>query len=1054
MRRAIAWFAENHVAANLLMLFFLVGGTMTALTMKVEIFPDAALDKITVTVEYPGASPAEVEEAVITRIEERLAGLAGVKRIDSVAREGVGVVTVELLPGWDLAKLLDEVKAEVDRITTFPEEAEKPVVREVVHRSQVLWVALYGDVPEASLKRLAEKVKDDITALPGVTQAELFGVRRAEILIQVGEKTLRRYGLTLGRVAAAVRRASLDLPAGSLKTPGGEILVRAKGRRYRAVEYADIPVITRPEGAVVTLGQIAELADGFEDSDLFARFQGRRAALIQIYRVADQNALEVAREVKDYVARLRPSLPAGVRADFFADRSTILKERLNLLLRNLAMGLVLVSVVLGLFLQLRLAFWVTMGIPVSFAVAIWFLPAFEVSINMISLFAFILVLGIVVDDAIVVGENVFRKREAGLDPLTAAVDGTVEVGGPVVFSVLTTMAAFAPLLIGSGMMGKFMRNIPIVVCLVLAGSLLESLFVLPAHLARSRLRPLGQGKRREKLAARWLRAFVAGPYRRLLDFCLRWRYATVALGLGLLLFSVGVFTGGWLKFTLMPKVESDVLTVNLTMPAGTPVERTARAVAHIEAAARRAMARAQKEEPPGSPPLLKNIVSLVGMKAAGRGPHAGGPEPGSHLATVFLQLVGSEKRHLSSRYLAQLWRRETGWVPDARAVSFQSQLFSVGNAIEVHLSHPDQRRLLAAADELKRILRTYPGVSDVADSFLPGKLELQIKLKPSARALGLTLEDVSRQVRHALYGAEALRLQRGEDEVKVMVRYPEAERRSLGDVEEMRIRTPDGREVPFSQVAQAGLSRGYASIQRSRRRRVVAVTADVDEKAANAAEIRARLENRVLPELRRRFPDLRWDMEGEGREQAESLRDVMEGFVIALFAIYVLLAIPFRSFTQPLIVMSAIPFGIVGAMAGHLIMGLHLSLLSLFGIVGLAGVVVNDSLVLIHRANRLRREEGLEAEEAVRQAGPHRFRAILLTSITTFAGLIPIIAERSLQAQFLIPMAVSLGFGVLFATGITLLLIPCGYLILEDLHRLGRRLGAAVFGPGEEETGP
>jgi multidrug efflux pump subunit AcrB len=589
---------------------------------------------------------------------------------------------------------------------------------------------------------------------------------------------------------------------------------------------------------------------------------------------------------------------------------------------------------------------------------------------------------------------------------------------------------------GTGMMGKIMRNIPVVVCLVLAGSLVESLFVLPAHLARSKP---PKAREREKLVSRWLKAVIAGPYRRALDLCLRWRYATLGLGLMVLLLALGTFTGGWLKFTLMPKVESDVLTANLTMPAGTPVERTARAIGQLEGAAKQAITREDRNRPQGAPSLYEYTVSLVGMQAGGRGPHGGAPEMGSHVGTVFVQLLEGERRDTSAGHLGRLWRRETGHITDAQAVTFQSELFSAGNAIEVHLSSDNHDRLLAAAEELKDRLRTYPGVSDVADSFLRGKDELQLKLKPAARALGLTLEDLARQVRHAFYGAEALRLQRDQDEVKVMVRYPESERESLGNVEEMRIRTADGREVPFSEVAQATLQEGYATIQRAQRRRVVKVTGDVDEKVANAAELRRQLEDEILPDMMSRYPSLRYDMEGEGREQAESLADVRDGFILALFGIYVLLAVPFRSFTQPFIVMAAIPFGVVGALVGHLIMGINLSMLSLFGIVGLSGVVVNDSLILIHRANSLRKEQGLSAAEAIREAGPHRFRAILLTSVTTFAGLTPIILERSLQAQFLIPMAVSLGFGVLAATGITLLLVPCGYLLLEDLHRAKER---------------
>ena len=1046
MRGAIAWFAENHVAANLLMIFLIVAGAVTALTMKLEVFPDTTLDRITITTEYPGASPAEVEESVIRRIEEKVAGLAGIKRIDSVAREGSGTVTIEVMTDWDLKTLLDEVKAEVDRITTLPEEAEKPEVREVTRRHDVINLAVYGDAPEYTIKHLAEKIKDDITNLPGVTLAELTGVRQGEIHIEISEETLRRYGLTLGQVSDLVKQASLDLPAGHVKTSGGEILIRTKGRRYQAGDYQDIAVITRPDGSKVTLGEIATLRDGFEDEDFYARFQGKPAALINIYRVADQNALHVANAVKQYITDIRPSLPAGVHLDYYKDMSRILKSRLHLLLKNMAMGLILVSVLLGIFLNLRLAFWVTLGIPISFLFGIMLLPPFEVSINMVSLFAFIMVLGIVVDDAIIIGENVYRKQEEGLPPLKASIEGTLEVGRPVIFSVLTTIVAFWPLLLGTGTMGKIMRNLPIVVILVLLGSLVESLFVLPSHLAdwnHAAAAPKTNHSQ-EKRMSRWLRWFISHPYARMLAFCLKWRYATVACGIAVLLLTMGLWTGGWIKFTLFPKVESDVLVCSITMPAGTPVERTAEVARQVEESAQKAMAEKDNERPKDAPPLLQHTVTAIGVQAGGHGPNATGPQIGSHLAQVHLQLLESEDRDVGANALAKLWRERVGKIADVESMTFQSELFSAGNPIEVHLSLEDHNKLVDAADELKKELSHYPGVFDVADSFLPGKKEMQLKLKPAARSLGLTLNDLARQVRHAFYGAEALRLQRGQDEVKVMVRYPDANRKSLGTVEAMRIRTPEGNEVPFHQVAEVKMEQGYVSIERAQRRQVIKVTADVDETEANANEVRQHLVNNVLPQLQQRYLGLRYTIEGEGKEQKDSMADVMRGFVIALLAIYALLAIPFKSFSQPLIVMAAIPFGIVGAVAGHLLMGYNLSLMSAFGMVGLAGVVVNDSLVLIDAANRIRRQ-GIGIGDAVSQAGTLRFRAIILTSLTTFAGLTPMIMERSLQAQFLIPMAISLGFGVLFATLITLLLIPCGYLILEDMYEGYRGLKEKVL---------
>jgi multidrug efflux pump subunit AcrB len=607
---------------------------------------------------------------------------------------------------------------------------------------------------------------------------------------------------------------------------------------------------------------------------------------------------------------------------------------------------------------------------------------------MISLFAFIMVLGIVVDDAIVVGENIFRKHEEGLEPLEGAVQGALEVGRPVVFAVLTTVAAFYPLLLGSGVMGKIMRNIPTVVILVLLGSLVECLLILPAHLVGSKYRR--KSSIEEKRTARWLQWFIKGPYAWAVDFCVRWRYATCALGIAILLVTVGIWQAGWIKFTLFPKVESNFLKCRLTMPAGTPVERTAEIASYLEQAGKEALAEADEKRPKDSPSLLKGIITRVGRHGRGHGPMASGPQSGGHLAQITIELLESENRNVTATKLGNLWRQKVGIVPDAEAITYQSVLFSAGNAVEVHMSLDDHDLLVAAAEELKAELKTYPGVFDVSDSFLPGKDEMQLKLKLAARSLGLTLDDLAKQVRHAFYGAEALRLQRDQDEVKVMVRYPESKRKSLGSVEDMYIRAPDGSEVPFSQVAEVKMEQGYASIERAQRFRVIKVTGDVDETITNANEVRVDLESRILPKLKLRYPGLRYTMEGEGKEQKESLDDVISGLVIALFLIYALLAIPFKSFSQPLVVMSAIPFGIVGAVFGHLLMGHNLSLLSLFGIVGLTGVVVNDSLVLVHATNRIRRQ-GASVHDAITQGGALRFRAVILTSLTTFAGLTPMI---------------------------------------------------------------
>jgi multidrug efflux pump subunit AcrB len=683
-----------------------------------------------------------------------------------------------------------------------------------------------------------------------------------------------------------------------------------------------------------------------------------------------------------------------------------------------------------------------LGIPISFAAGLIILPYYHVSINMISLFAFIMVLGIVVDDAIIIGENIYRKQESGLEPYPAAVDGTLEVGRPVVFAVLTTVVAFWPLLLAGGSMGKIMRNIPIVVILVLLGSLIEALLILPAHLNRSAARQQGKPPKQPKLSARALRWVIQKPYARVVTFCVRWRYATVAAGVALLLISFGLWKAGWIKFTFFPRVEGNTMRCYVTMPTGTPVERTRAVVTQIEQIARDLLQEFDRQRPADAPPLMEYSMAMVG-RHWGRGARAG---TGGHLGQIWINLLDSEKREISTAELTREWRQRIGTIPDAESISYRSEIHSAGNPIEVHLSMEDTDALLAAADDLKSTLNEFPGVFDISDSFLPGKKELQLQLKPAARNLGLTLNDLARQVRHAFYGAEALRLQRGKDEVKVMVRYPEAERKSVGYLEEMRFRTPGGDEVPFSQVAEVTRKQGYTSIERAQRLRVIKVTADVDESKTNADQVRRTLTEDILPRMRSDHYGLRYTIEGEGKEKKESFSDVMRGFLISLFCIYALLAIPFKSFTQPFIVMAAIPFGFVGALLGHLIMGFNLSILSLFGMVGLAGVVVNDSLVLVYAANRIHRQ-GIDPQSAVIEAGGLRFRAVVLTSLTTFAGLSPMLMERSVQAQFLIPMAVSLGFGVLFSTVITLLLIPCGYMIREDVHHLIRQFKAKLLPP-------
>jgi multidrug efflux pump subunit AcrB len=1035
----LAWFAANHVAANILMFFILASGILAGHIVLVEVFPELESDIVTIRVSYLGAAPAEVEEGVCMRIEEAIASIEGIERIRSTAQENMGTVTVELDEDADNRKALDEIKNEVDRIETFPAETEKPIISEITNRTQVITLVLHGKVPESTLKYLAEQLRDELTAMDEITQVELAGVRRFEISIEVSEESLRRWGLSFSQVSEAVRQASLDLPGGSVKTAGGEILLRAKGQRYRGPEFGEIVVMTRADGTVIRLADIAEVIDGFEDSDVASRFDGEPAASVRVFRVGDQGALEVAEVVREYVEELSPRLPAGVKVAIWEDRSEILRSRLQLLIRNGAIGLALVLISLGLFLEARVAFWTMMGIPISFLGGLFLIHQGDVSINMISLFAFIVSLGIVVDDAIVVGENVFTYREQGMDPLSAAVKGVHEMAVPVSFAIMTTVAAFLPLMFTAGQMGKIMRQIPIVVCAVLLVSLVEALLILPAHLSgKKRQRALGAIGRFQLRFRQGLEIFIQRVYAPVLDVCLHNRYITVATAIAIFLITVSMIIGGFIKFTFMPEIDSDNLTAQLTMPQGTPLDQTREVVKRLEAAAEQ-MREEYDEQRPGAPSVIRHMQSSIGEQpraSRSSGPAHGGSTvsvSGSHLAEINIELLSSEERGISSVELVNRWRELVGEVAGASSLTFTSSLFSVGEDINIELSHQHFDTLLRAADRLKEVVSEYPGVSDVADSFMPGKLELKLELMPEGRTLGLTLAELARQVRQGFYGDEAQRIQRGRDDIRVMVRYPEAARETLRGIEQMRIRLPGGTEVPFRTVAEVREGRGYAAINRTDRRRVVSITASVDEKVANANEINADLRSKTLPELQHDFPGLAHSFEGQQREQSESMMSMGINFVVALIAIFCLLAIPFRSYIQPVIVMSAIPFGIVGAVLGHLIMGFDLSMLSGFGIVALTGVVVNDSLIMIDLINR-ERSSGKPIKEVIRASGMRRFRPILLTTLTTFLGLMPMILETSLQARFLIPMAISLGFGVVFATAITLILVPCLYNILVDIR--------------------
>lgn len=1039
----IAWFAKNSVAAKMMILVIFVGGMLSAFTIKKEVFPEFSSEMITISVVYRGAAPEEVENAVTVRIEEALQGVDGIDRIRSTSAEGASGVTVELIPGTDPAGVIDDIKAKVDAIDTFPAEADKPVITELIVTSQVINIAVAGTADETALKRIGEQVRDEVSHLPGITQVDLVVARPYEVSIEVSETALRRHGLTFDEVAQAVRRTSLDLPGGSIKTDGGEFLLRVKGQAYRAPEFGRLPLRTLPDGSRLLLEDVAEVIDGFEDKVQFARFNDLPAVVVQVFRVGEQDALEISRIVKDYAREATERMPEGVMLTAFQDYSEYLRGRLNLLLKNAALGGMCVFVVLSLFMRFRLAFWVSIGIPISFLGTLWMMPTIGVSINMLTLFAFLLVLGIVVDDAIVVSENIYTHVQSGDDGLTSAIRGAREVAVPVIFSVMTTIAAFAPMASVEGNTGKVLKGIPLVVIPTLLFSLIESMWALPNHLSHLKVpdpnrRTRNPFKLVQNTFSGLLDRFIAGVYQPFLELCLAWRYVTVSAGAGALILIVGLIGGGVIKFQFFPPVEGDDIAAFLTMPAGTPPEVTREVVNRMEQAAHQVKREYDERYGFTTNSIFRNVLASVGDQPYRTAQSKNGGNNGrnftrDNVGEVHVQLIPSEERPVSSKEMVKRWRELVGPVPGAVEAVFSADLFSAGNAINVQLAGPNVNRLREAAAELKTKLATYEGVFDIADSYRSGKQEIKLTIKPSAEAAGLSLSDLARQVRQAFYGEEAQRIQRGRDDVRVMVRYPEAERRSLHDLESMRIRLPDGTAVPFSAVAEAEIGRGYSTINRVDRQRAINVTADVDLAKANPNDIISDVDKNFLPDLVARYPGLKFEYEGERSEQQKTMLGLLRGFLLSVFVIFALIAIPLRSYFLPFVVMSAIPFGFVGAVIGHIVMGLKLTVLSMFGFVALAGVAVNDNLVLVDFVNRGKRE-GMSEDEAVRQAGRRRFRPILLTSLSTFFGLMPLILETSLQAQFLIPMAISLGFGVLFSTITSLILVPSLYLIAADIR--------------------
>ncbi len=1021
----IAWMAGNSVTANLMMAVLLIGGLYMGFNIKQEVFPEFSLDMINISIAYPGASPEEVEKGILLAVEEAIQGLEGIDEVTATAFEGYGSITVKAIEGININRLWQEIKSEVDRIETFPDESEEPTITIATRKREVLKLALYGDASEESMRTLADQIKDKLLLDKGITLVELEGVREREIHVEISQQTLRRYDITLQDVALRISRASVELGAGGIKTAGGDILLRIKDQRDYARQYAALPIIILEDGSKVLLEDIATINEGFEETDNWASFNGKRAVVIEIYRVGDQTPTQVAAAGKALIKQINKSLPPGIHLTVLRDLSKIFAQRADLLLRNAYIGLGLVFFFLALFLEIRLAFWVSLGIPISFLGSFLLLAPTDFSINIVSMFAFIVTLGIVVDDAVVVGENIYFCRRQGMPFLKAAVKGTKTIAMPVVFSVITNMVVFVPLMFVPGFMGKIFKTIPFVVITVFAISLIESLFILPAHLSHGKKRPLFFPL---NYLEKWQEGFSSGfetgvkkYYGGLLFKLLDHRYSVIAFGIALLMTVAGYVSSGKMGMVMFPRIESDYAFCQAVLPYGVP-EKTLKSVEQLLVKKAHEVIHETTHEKIGEygkNPLSKGVFSQVQ----------------DNRITVRVYLTPPDTRPLSTAEVTNLWRKKAGRIPGLETITFESNRGGPGSGknLTISLSHRDNNILNRAGEHLAKSLSAYSIVHDIDDGSAKGKKQFDISLSAAGRRMGLTSREVANQVRHAFQGVTAVKNQRGSSEVTITIRLPKKERISLATFEELVLLAPAG-EILLRNAVKIVARRAYTSIKRTDGRREILVTANV-RPASRAENILKDMRQQILPDLLNKTPGLSFSFKGHQADIQESITALLKGLGMALLCIFALLAVPFKSYLQPFIIMFCIPFGVIGAIIGHIIMGYSLSVMSLFGLVAMSGVVVNDSLVLIDFANR-RYRKGISAFYAIHSAGIQRFRPILLTTLTTCGGLAPIITETSRQARFLIPMAISLGFGILFATFITLVMVPCLYMILEDIKTL------------------
>ena len=1019
----IEWFARNAVAANLLMFILLLGGLYSVLTIKKESQPPIDTNFVTVSMPFLGSSPEDVEEGILIKIEEAIQDIEGIQEIISTGRRGIGNVQIEVSSGYDVLEVMNEIKSRVDAISTFPDNTENPIISRTRFQQQVNLVSVYGDVDERTLKEYVKQIRNEIVSLPGITRAEILGSRPYEISIEVSEFTLEKFSLTLSEVATAIRRGSLDLPAGSIRSNSGDIQLRTKGQAYTGRDFEDILIRTNADGSRVLLKDIANIHDAFADTSRFSEFNGKQAFSIRVLSVGDQNELDISQTVRDYVAEKQVSMPSGVGLAAWADVTYYLKGRLDMMVKNLVIGALLVFMSLALFLRLKLAFWVMVGLPVAFLGTLFLMPSFGITINLISLFGFILVLGIVVDDAIVIGESAYTSMRAKGHSIDNILEGVFKVAMPATFGVLTTIAAFIPILMISGIMGKFFSSIGWVVALCLVFSIVESKLILPAHLAHMKVKHYSGNKnnaliRFQRFFSEGLHTFVDKHYSPFLVKCLKRRYLTLSVFFSLLILTIGLLAGGILRSVFFPDIAADFVQVNLQMNEGTPASRTHDALRQLQNGLWKLDAEISAEKGVSSGALVSSVLSFARDDMNGQ---------------IITELVKEQDAFISGPEVLRRWRENVGEIPGAKQVGYSVATGPGGSAaISIQLIGANTEQVARASQELSRRMQTFEGLYDIRNTYERGQPEIKLDLKPEAETLGITLQDLASQVRAGFYGAEVQRVQRGQDEVKVMVRFPRQERDSVGYLENMKIHTPAGGRVPFHAVADIEFTESPTFIRRFDRERAVMVSAEVDKEKYEPKTIQNDIMNKELPQVLADFPGVRSRLSGASQQQVEIQRDLVRGGLLALFLIYALMAIPLKSYTQPLIIMSVIPFGVIGAMIGHLVLNIPVSMTSYFGIIALSGVVVNDSLILVDFVNR-DREAGVPLFQAVRNAAKSRFRAILLTSLTTFLGLAPItIFETSLQAQLVIPMAASLAFGILFATIITLFLIPALYLILDD----------------------